>query len=269
MTRVWRNGWLVPGDATPGVFAEDARLFETLPVRGGKVQCLDDHLARLGSGLDHLGLPRGPLAAGDLAEWRRAYAALGGAEGVLRLVVGPHFEELSLRPHYAYPLDFRLCTLRTRRDDPEWHPRPKSAPWANSLAAIAELRRRDEPPGAEGVLLDARGYVSECSRSNLAWVLRGRLKVPAASTGRLPGTALAQLILCADIPVDEVESPPPIDASGVLVLRSTLPGGSSRASHWVDADNRTIWDAFGGCAHTNRLRDRLADHRAQRSVSLA
>lgn len=268
MSQVWRDGSLLPGDASPGSFPEGAALFETIAVRQGRVECLDDHLARLGAALGRLGLPRGPLAAGDLGAWREAFAALGKPDAILRLVVGPGFEELGARPILPSPLNFRLRNLRTVRDAPEWLPRPKSAPWANSLRATRELRALDEPPGAEGVQLDARGFVSECSRSNLAWVRNGRLETPAASTGRLPGTALAQLVACADLPVVEVESPPPTDSNCVLVLRSTLPGGAARASHWVDADNRTLWTVYSGSV-AERLLARLAAHRAQRTVSLA
>jgi len=268
MSLVWHNGSLSPGDPSPGSFPPGALLFETLAVRKGRVECLADHLARLAAGLARLGLPPGPLASGDLGAWRSAVAGLGQPDAILRLVVGSGFEQLGARPILPSPGDFRLRNLRTVRDIPEWIPRPKSAPWANSLAATRELRALGEPPGAEGVQLDARGFVSECSRSNLAWVRQGRLETPAASTGRLPGTALGQLLACADLPVAEVESPPPADVSGVLVLRSTLPGGAARASLWVDADNRTLWTA-PACSRVERLLARLAAHRAQRSLSLA
>lgn len=268
MSLVWRNGSLVPGDASPGSFPPGAALFETIAVRQGRAECLDDHLARLGAALGRLGLPRGPLAAGDLGAWRDAFSAFGKPDAILRLVVGPGFEELGARPILPSSRDFRLRNLRTVRDAPEWLPRPKSAPWANSLAATRELRALDEPPGAEGVQLDARGFVSECSRSNLAWVRKGRLETPAASTGRLPGTAIAQLLACADLPVAEVECPPPTAADCVLLLRSTLPGGGARASLWLDVDNRPLW-AAADHAVADRLLARLAAFRAQRSVSLA
>lgn len=268
MTRVWRNGRLVPGDATPGVFAEGARLFETVAVRGGKVERLDDHLARLRAGLDQLGLPRGPLAAGDLAEWRRAYAALGGADGILRLVVGDGFEELGIRPELPSAEVFGLRTLRTRRDDPEWYPRPKSAPWANSLAATRELRALAVPAGIEGVQLDARGRVSEATRSSLAWLADGRWHVPAAETGRLPGTALAQFVATCLAPVAEVAVPPPRFPDAVVILRSTLPGGGAPVVAWADEEGREHWQATDLAVVRSALA-RLAAYRAQRSVSLA
>lgn len=268
MSTVWRNGTLVPGDASPGAFPPGAALFETVAVRQGRVECLADHLARLANGLDHLGLPRGPLAAGDLDAWRDAFAALGKPDAILRLVVGPGFEELGARLILPSPPTFRLRNLRTVRDAPEWLPRPKSAPWANSLAASVELRQSGVGAGVEGVQLDARGFVSEGSRSSLAWVADGRLHLPDASTGRLPGTAQAQLVAVAGLPVVAVATAVPGRADTVLLLRSTLPGGGAPVEAWDDAEGRPLWSAQD-LSPARDLLARLAAHRAQRSVSLA
>lgn len=268
MTSVWRNGSLVPGDASPGAFPPGAALFETVAVRQGRVDCLADHLARLAAGLHRLGLPRGPLASGDLDAWRDAFAALGKPDAILRLVVGPGFEELGARPILPSPPAFRLQNLHTFRDEPEWLPRPKSAPWANSLAASVELRRSGAGPGVEGVQLDARGNVSEGSRSSLAWVVDGSLRVPDESTGRLPGTAQAQLAAVAGLPVVAVATAPPARAEAVLLLRSTLPGGGAPVEAWDDAAGRRLWST-SDLGPARELLARLAAHRAQRSVSLA
>lgn len=144
-------------------------------------------------------------------------------------------------------------------------PRPKSAPWANSLAASLELRSLGEGAGVEGVQFDARGHVSEASRSSLAWVDDGALCVPAASTGRLPGTALGQLLRCAGLPVREVAAGVPHRADAILVLRSTLPGGGAAVSRWDDASGRPLWS---GDPPPRGLLTALAAWRAQRCVSL-
>ena len=267
MSRVCRNGVLAEGDPTPGSFPDGAAFFETLAIRAGTVECLEDHLARLRGGMSRAGLTPGPLGRGDLAAWRAAIRLLGGQEGVLRLVVGADFEELGLRALLPSPEVFRLRSLRTPRDAPEWLPRPKSAPWANSLAASIELRSLGEGAGVEGVQFDARGFVSEGSRSSLAWVERGALHVPADATGRLPGTALGQLIRCAGLPVREAESGVPVRADAILVLRSTLPGGASAASRWDDADGRPLWS--GDPAAARPLLAALAAWRAQRCISFA
>lgn len=268
MSSVWRNGEIVPGDVSPGAFPDGARCFETIALRAGRVECLDDHLARMQAALGHLGLRHGALAAGDLGAWRRALGALRPGDAILRLVAGDGFEELGARPILSSPETFALRTLRTARDAPEWLPRPKSAPWTNSLAATAELRALGLPDGTEGVQLDARGFVSECTRSSIAWLRDGALHVPDASTGRLPGTALAQLLACAGVDVIEVAAPAPAGADAVLVLRSTLPGGGAAATAWSDAEGREIWRARD-LATARRLLAALAGWRGQRSVSLA
>jgi branched-subunit amino acid aminotransferase/4-amino-4-deoxychorismate lyase len=267
MSRVCRNGVLAEGDAMPGSFPAGAAFFETVALRDGVVECLEDHLARLRAGMLRAGFAPGPLAAGDLAAWCAAIRLLGGQEGVLRLVVGSDFEELGLRALLPSPGVFRLRSLGTVRDAAEWFPRPKSAPWANSMAASVELRSLGAGAGVEGVQFDARGFVSEGSRSNLAWVEGGVLHVPAESTDRLPGTALAQLIRCAGLPVREVESAVPVSAEVILVLRSTLPGGASAVSHWDDVDGRPLWS--GDPAVARPLLAALAAWRVQRCISFA
>lgn len=268
MSRVWRNGGIASGDVTPGSFPAGARCFETVALRAGRVECLDDHLARLRAGLAHLGIRPGPLASGQLDVWRGALAGLEPGDSILRLVAGDGFEELGARPIQDSPATFALRTLRTVRDAPEWLPRPKSAPWANSLAASVELRGLAVAPATEGVQLDARGFVSECTRSSVAWIHDGALHVPDASTGRLPGTALAQFSACVGLPVRSVSVPPPTKADAVVVLRSTLPGGGAPAMSWSDADGRDVWQARDP-GLPRRLLGLLAAWRAQRSVSLA
>ncbi|MEY3450149.1 MAG: hypothetical protein RL749_1779 [Verrucomicrobiota bacterium] len=267
MSRVCRNGVLAEGDATPGSFPAGTAFFETIALRRGAVECLDDHLARLRAGMARVGFTPGPLAAGDVPAWSSAIRLLGGQEGVLRLVVGPDFEELGLRALLPSPEVFRLRSLRTVRDAAEWLPRPKSAPWANSMAAAVELRSLGVGAGVEGVQFDARGFVSEGSRSSLAWVEGGELHVPAETTDRLPGTALGQLIRCAGLPMREVESAVPVRAEAILVLRSTLPGGASAVSHWDDVDGRPLWS--GDAAAARPLLGALAAWRAQRCISFA
>lgn len=268
MSQVWRNGERVSGDSSPGVFPAGSRLFETFALREGRVACLEDHLVRLRAGLSHLRLNAGPLASGDITAWRAAVAALSSSDSILRLVVGEDFEELSTRALLPSPEVFTLRTLRTRRDAAEWMPRPKSAPWANSLAALEELRTLGVPAGVEGVQLDARGFVSECARSSIAWVVDGTLCVPAPSTQRLLGTALAQFAACSGLPMHEVMVEPPTHAEAVVILRSTLPGGGAPVTAWTAADGRVFWKTADlSCAR--ELLARLAAWRSQRSINLA
>jgi branched-subunit amino acid aminotransferase/4-amino-4-deoxychorismate lyase len=268
MSYVWRNGVRVPGDTLPGTFPAGAQFFETFAYRQKTIECLEDHLARLTLGMKHQSLPLGPLVSGDRRAWRAALEGLAAADSILRLSTGSGIEELGARSIMPSPPTFFLRNLRTVRDAPEWLPRPKSAPWANSLAATIELRSLGVTAGTEGVQLDAQGNVSEGTRSSLAWVINGELCVPAESTGRLPGTALSQLIACCGLPVKSVAVPAPRQAEAVLLLRSTLPGGGVPVTEWQDVDGQAIWQA-ATIAPASNLLERLAAYRTQRSVSFA
>jgi hypothetical protein len=130
------------------------------------------------------------------------------------------------------------------------------------------LRALGVGPGVEGVQLDARGHVSEATRSSLAWISEGELLIPSPSTGCIPGTAQAQLAACCGLSVRLVATPPPIRADAVLLLRSTLPGGGVPVERWTDQAGTTLWSTHD-LAPARQLLGRLADWRAQRSVSLA
>jgi branched-subunit amino acid aminotransferase/4-amino-4-deoxychorismate lyase len=116
--------------------------------------------------------------------------------------------------------------------------------------------------------LDAQGNVSEGTRSSLAWVTNGELCVPAETTGRLPGTALSQLIACCGLPVKSVAVSAPYQADAVLLLRSTLPGGGAPVTEWQDVDGHAIWQA-ATTALASKLLEQLTVYRTQRSVSFA
>ena len=268
MSFVWRNGERVPGDVLPGTFPADVQFFETFAYRQKTIECLDDHLARLALGMKHQQLPLGPLASGDQRAWRRALEGLGTGDAIVRLAAGKGVEELGARRLMPSPPTFILRNLRTVRDAPEWLPRPKSAPWTNSLAATTELRLLGASVGTEGVQFDVHGNVAEGTRSSLAWIIDGELCVPAESTGRLPGTAQAQFIACAGLPVKSVASATPRRAEAVFILRSTLPGGGAAVTEWQDIDGQILWQsAVSDLA--KKLLERLAAYRAQRSVSFA
>lgn len=259
-------------------------LFETFAVRGGQVACLPDHLARLAAacprlGLDarrlHLGAAANPQAWGPIL--RRLFAAAGLTDGIARLIVAARpdalaREWLTVRALPPTPVALDLFALRTRRDAPEWLPRPKSGPWRNSAEAWRELRTFADRPDAEGVQFDAAGCVSEATRSSLAWWDGERWCFPAVSTGRLPGTAAAQFRSVASQagrPCVDVATAFPSAAHSIVVLRSTFAAGGVLARSYQPLDGAMVWRPTADQAEAQaRLAD-LAQWRAQRSVSLA
>jgi branched-subunit amino acid aminotransferase/4-amino-4-deoxychorismate lyase len=282
----WRQGeWVtLPDGADVASLAPGPSLFETFALRGGRVACLADHLARLAAGCPRLGLDPARLMLGSSAEVAQWSAPLGGLLGrnsltnaIVRLLVAPRgdglaTEWLTVRPLPATPSAMDLYQLDLRRDAPEWLPRPKSGPWRNSADAWRELRVLADRPDAEGVQLDRRGCLCEGVRSSLVWWDGACWNFPAAETGRLPGTAMAQfrgVLVHAGRPVRDVSWPGfPASAESMLVLRSTLDGGAVLARSY-QADGRLAWQPSGPQAEATRALAWLAAWRAQRCISFA
>ena len=282
----WRQGeWVtLPDGAEVSALVPGPSLFETFAVRSGRIACLADHLDRLALACPRLGLDPTCLMLGADATTARWSAPVGGLLGrntltdaIVRLLVAPHgdgmaTEWLTVRPLPATPSAIDLYQLSLRRDAPEWLPRPKSGPWQNSSDAWRELRIVADRPDAEGVQFDARGCLSEGSRSSLAWWDGESWNFPAVETSRLPGTTSAQLrsvLAQAGRPVRDVSWPGfPSSAQSMLVLRSTFDGGALLARSY-HAEGRLTWQPSGPQAEATRALALLAAWRAQRCISFA
>jgi branched-subunit amino acid aminotransferase/4-amino-4-deoxychorismate lyase len=282
----WRQGeWVTVADgAEVSALVPGPSLFETFALRAGRIACLPDHLDRLAAACPRLGLDPARLILGSSADTARWSAPLGGllgrnalTEAIVRLIVAPRgdglaTEWLTLRPLPATPSAMDLYQLTLRRDAPEWLPRPKSGPWKNSADAWRELRTFADRPDAEGVQLDTRGCLSEGARSSLAWWDGSCWNFPSVETGRLPGTASAQLrgvLIQAGRPVRDVSWPAfPVSAESMLVLRSTFDGGAVLARSY-HADGRILWQPSGPQVEATRALALLAAWRAQRCISFA
>lgn len=282
----WRQGeWVVlPDGAEVSVVHAGPSLFETFALRGGRVECAADHLARLALACPRLGIDPARLFLGSAPRperWQPVLRELlrraGLADAIVRLQVVPRpdmlaTEWLTVRPLPETPAAMDLIELRTRRDRAEWLPRPKSGPWLNSSAAWAELRHRDPRPDVEGVQLDEAGMVSEATRSSLIWLDEQGWSFPPPSTGCLPGTVAAQLralLVRSGRPVREHAAPFPPTARAALLLRSTFVSGAVPARSYADAEGRIRWRAGGLPEEVVQALCALAAWRAQRAVSLA
>ena len=282
----WRQGeWVsLPDGAEVSALVPGPSLFETFALRAGRIACLADHLERLALGCPRLGLDPARLMLGADAHIARWSAPLGGllgrntlTEAIVRLLVAPRgdglaTEWLTVRPLPATPSAIDLYRLSLRRDTPEWLPRPKSGPWQNSGDAWRELRGVADRPDAEGVQLDARGCLSEGPRSSFSWWDGECWNFPSVETGRLPGTASAQLrsvLAQAGRPVRDVSWPGfPTNAQSLLVLRSTFDGGAVHARSY-HAEGRLTWQPNGPQAEASHALALLAAWRAQRCISFA
>ncbi|TSA33483.1 MAG: hypothetical protein D4R66_04515 [Opitutales bacterium] len=282
----WRNGeWFPqPDGAEVSVIHPGPCLFETFAIRDGKVACLGDHLARLALGCPRLGLDAARLQLGakaEVARWQPVIRQLLAREkltdAILRLIVAPRAdalptEWLTARALPPTPSTIDLFQLRTERDQPEWHPRPKSGPWRNSSAAWRELKSRTPRLDVEGLQFDALGRLAEATRSSLAWWDGQVWSFPAAATGRLLGTAAAQfrgVLIQAGCSVQDVAEGFPQHAQALVVLRSTFSGGAVLAHKYVGLDGTTLWQASANQDEPQRHLLALAQWRSQRAIILA
>ena len=180
--------------------------FETFRTFGGRVFRLEHHLARLRGCCERLRIhppPESLLNTGKLPEAIEKLLHRNNLEdSVFRLTLsgGPVSGGLP-REAYRHPTELLvprplprtgsdpvgLHLLRTRRNTPEFDPRPKSPAYLNSLAGHLEMVDRGIPPGDEGLMLSERRTLAEGVTTNLFLAKDGRLITPAPAEGILPG----------------------------------------------------------------------------------
>ncbi|WP_249860647.1 aminodeoxychorismate lyase [Paenibacillus konkukensis] len=200
-------------------------LFETLRTYKGRPFLLGDHQERLLAGCRQLGIDYSPRPG----EWedliRRLLESNGLENAYIRFTVtagedalglpsgdyqSPHVivyvKELPERNEDLYRRGKPLQLLQTARNTPEGSVRFKSLHYMNNILAKRELRQNARSAGAEGLQLDARGYLAEGIVSNLFFIRAGRLFTPSLDTGILPGITRAFVLRLAaelDLPVEE------------------------------------------------------------------
>ncbi|WP_024279397.1 aminodeoxychorismate lyase [Xanthobacter sp. 126] len=209
-------------------------LFETLRVKGGRVQRIEAHLARLAAGAGVLGMP---LPSLDLAEALAQTADANGlSDGVLRLTLtrgtGPRGVLPPAEPKptlviTAAPLSPPLPAARlviaqgTRRNDRSPLAQVKSLNYLDGILARQEASRR----GADdAILLNTRDGVAETSIANLFVVIDGVLVTPPLSEGVLPGVMRAEVIAAGarerPLTVEDLASAEEILLTSALGIRS-------------------------------------------------
>ena len=194
--------------AEPVLRADDEALlrgraaFETIRVYAGTSFRLAEHLERLASSANRMGLPSvNVMQLRELAA--QAIEAAGVPDAVLRLFWTPgngedaptalalvsrlpaHHDELRERGQ-------RLISLRGIRADEPWLlPGVKSTSYAVNMAAEAEAKRR----GADdAIFVDAERVVLEGPTTNIWWRLGRTLHTPSLELGILAGVTRAAVI---------------------------------------------------------------------------
>jgi len=202
--KIWKNGAVVSADGAVnaldrGVLLGDG-LFETMAFRDGAPLRLNRHLARLGRGLDVLGIKadidaddvqRGAAAlvnVNDIAEGALRLTVLRGvgARGVIPTDMGPPTILMMLTPTTlcdGTPLKMIISRI-TRRNDQSPMTAIKSTNYGDAILA----RREAADAGVDdAVMLNTRGTVAEATAANLFCVINGQAMTPPISDGALPG----------------------------------------------------------------------------------
>ena len=225
---IWLDGALVPREqATVSVFDHGLLygdgIFEGIRVYARRIFRLEQHLDRLYDSAKALALEI-PLDRAAMTEALRATVKANEKEnGYIRLVVTRGVGDLGLDPTkcpkasviiivtdiQVYPAELyqrgiKVITSATRQVSHEAiDPRVKSLNYLKNVLAKIDATRAG---AQEAILLNAEGFIGECTADNLFVVKSGALITPSAQDGALEGItrgALLELAGEARIPARE------------------------------------------------------------------
>ena len=185
-------------------------LFETMRSYGGHVFSLDRHLARLMHSAGKMGIDAGldpaaleqaiykTLEANERPDARIRLTVLAGegergltlpTPGTLTIIIVA--EKLVLPPPRDYKEGISAVVVSTRRNSRSLLSGIKSINYLDSLVAQSEAIAA----GADqAILLNERGFVAECSTSNIFLVVAEKLLTPSVESGILPGVTREEVI---------------------------------------------------------------------------
>lgn len=179
-------------------------IFEGIRLYGGNVYRLDEHLERLELSaraiMLTLPLSRAELAFAVCETCRRnklqdGYIRLVVTRGIGDLGLAPWScakpttfiiaDKISLYPQEYYDNGLSIVTVPTRRIAPDaLPPTVKSLNYLNNILAKIEAKQAG---ALEAIMLNAQGYVAECTADNIFAVQKGEIITPASSAGALKG----------------------------------------------------------------------------------
>ncbi len=183
-------------------------VFEGLRIYARRVFRMDAHLARLAASAQAIGLAL-PLERAQLADAvRETVRANRQTDGYIRLVVtrgdGPlgldpttcaHprliiiVADLAVYPAALYESGVRIITAATRQvPAASVDPRIKSLNYLKNVLARLEAHAAG---AAEALMLNAEGFVAECTADNVFAVRDGVVRTPPATEGALDGITRA------------------------------------------------------------------------------
>ncbi len=278
---VWLNGTVTPLEQATTSVMDHAHLygdglFEGIRIYGGKVFKLDEHLKRLYHGCRYLGyemtlgfeeLKRTLLDVCRQTEIADGYIRLNVTRGT-GLGLDPKnidrtpnvmiaVSTLALYPQEAYETGLHVITTSLRVIPPDaLDPRVKCiGRYASNILAKSEANRAG---AGEGLMLNAQGYLAECTGDNLFLIQDGRIRTPHPSCGILEGitrNTVMELAREAGYPVEEAFMTP-FDV--YTAEEAFLTGTAAEVIPMVSLDARPIGDGTPGPV----TRDLIARFRA-------
>jgi len=228
-TCIYLNGKYVDNkeDATVSIFEHGFLygdgVFEGIRAYNGLIFRLEDHIERLynsakGISLE-ISLSKKEMTEILLETTRRTgldncYIRLIVTRGVGDLGIDPRkckkssvyiiATGITLYPEEAYENGLKIVTVSTRRTRPDMlNPQFKSLNYLNNILGKIEANRMGAD---EGIMLNAEGYVTECTADNIFAIKKGELYTPPSYHGILEGITRKVIIEIAKefkIPVHE------------------------------------------------------------------
>ena len=200
-------------------------VFEGIRVYNGRVFRLTEHLKRLYDCARAICMTI-PISAEEMEKATvDTVAANGLRDGYIRLVVTRGVGSLGLNPHQcpkpsiiiiaaniklypasAYENGLKLITCSTRRPPHDvLSPQVKSLNYLNNVMAKIECLQAGCD---EGIMLNAQGYVAECTGDNVFVIKNGHIYTPTVASGALDGItrrAVIGIVQGMGIPLHEVQ----------------------------------------------------------------
>jgi branched-chain amino acid aminotransferase len=246
-------------------------IYETLRAYGGRIFMLRRHLARLRRSGDLIGLKL-PISEADWPELlQEAMQRNGLTDAYLRITVSRGEGEIGLDPNlcprptvvimakppmtyptrlYADGVNLAIVTVR-RNLSLALPPRIKSLNFLNNILAKQEAAQKQ---AFDGLMLNADGFLTECTASNLFFIRGDQVCTPSIECGILDGITrdvILQLARENQIPVEEdcYRPDPLLEADECFLSNTSMELMPVRA-----VDQRAIGEGKPGPV-TRRLRD--------------
>jgi len=187
-------------------------VFETMCSIRGKIVYLRAHIDRLNCScrLLHIKIPyssdkvqriiREIVLLNELSDARVRLSVWKGQDKAWILVRADKYKPFS---SIQYRRGFRLCVASLRQNEDSFLTRVKSM---NNLLYQLSYHKAKDAGFDEALLLNSRGYIAECSRSNIFMVKDGGLFTPSLECGCLCGiTRMALLDLASKYKIKSCE----------------------------------------------------------------